>query len=125
GTCHHRTLLCWHRAVERDREPRRPEAPDVAREMLQELWLGRTEGAGKKLVELLNLPSLNVRGMSSARTVAGASNVIRSTATATIDVRLVKGITTAMAAERVIDHIRGQGFHVVENDPDAQTRMAH
>jgi acetylornithine deacetylase/succinyl-diaminopimelate desuccinylase-like protein len=101
------------------------EAPDVDRELMQELALGRTEGGGKKLVELLNLPSLNVRGMSSARTGAGASNVIPSTATATIDVRLVKGITTGMAAQRVIDHIRSQGYYIVESEPDAQTRMGH
>ena len=70
------------------------EAPDVDRDLMRELWLGRTEGGGKKLVELLNLPSLNVRGMSSARTGAQASNVIPATATATIDIRLVKGIST-------------------------------
>ena len=69
------------------------EAPDVDAGLMRELWLGRTEGGGKKLVELLNYPSLNVRGMSSARTGAGASNVIPATATATIDIRLVKGIS--------------------------------
>jgi len=101
------------------------EAPDVDRALMQEFWLGRTEGGGKKLVELLNYPSLNIRGMSSARTGQGASNVIPSTATATIDIRLVKGITTEMAARRVIDHIRAQGYYIVETDPDAQTRMSH
>jgi len=76
-------------------------------------------------VELLNLPSLNVRGMSSARTGAGASNVIPASATATIDMRLVKGIRPEDAAGRVIQHIRGQGYFLVENEPDAETRMAH
>ena len=59
---------------------------------MRELWLGRTEGGGKKLVELMNLPSLNIRGMAAARTGAQASNVIPATATASIDIRLVKGI---------------------------------
>jgi acetylornithine deacetylase/succinyl-diaminopimelate desuccinylase-like protein len=101
------------------------EAPDVDRDLMRELQIGHTEGAGKKLVELLNYPSLNIRGMSSARTGQGASNVIPSTATASIDIRLVKGITPEMAAERVIDHIRAQGYTIVESDPDAQTRLAH
>lgn len=101
------------------------EAPDIDRDIMRELSLGRAEGGGKKLVELLNLPSLNIRGMSSARTGAGASNVIPSTATATIDVRLVKGITPEMASKRVLDHIRAQGYHIVLNDPDAATRMSH
>ena len=101
------------------------EAPDVDRDLMRELSLGRTEGGGKKLVELINLPSLNVRGMSSARTGAGASNVVPSTATATIDMRLVKGITPAMAAERLIAHIRRQGYWITDHEPDAQTRMEH
>ncbi len=100
------------------------EAPDVDADLRRELWLGRTEGAGKKLVELLNYPSLNIRGMSSARTGAGASNVLPSTATASIDIRLVKGILPQTAAQCVMDHIRAQGYTIVENEPDAKTRMA-
>jgi acetylornithine deacetylase/succinyl-diaminopimelate desuccinylase-like protein len=101
------------------------EAPEVDADLRRELWLGRTEGGGRKLVELLNYPSLNVRGMSSARTGAGASNVIPATATATIDVRLVKGVTPEAESQRIIDHIAAQGYTIVENEPDAQTRMAH
>ena len=101
------------------------EAPDVDRDLMRELSLGRTEGGGKKLVELLNLPSLNIRGMSSSRTGAQASNVIPASATATIDIRLVKGIDHAAAEQRVLDHIRKQGYFIVETEPDADTRMSH
>ena len=101
------------------------EAPDVDRDLMRELWLGSTEGGGKKLVELLNVPSLNIRGMSAARTGAQASNVIPSTATASIDIRLVKGIDHDTAARRVIEHIRKQGYYIVDRDPDADTRMTH
>jgi acetylornithine deacetylase/succinyl-diaminopimelate desuccinylase-like protein len=101
------------------------EAPAVDQDLIRELWLGHTEGGGKKLVELINSPSLNIRGMSSARTGAQASNVIPATATATIDIRLVKGIDHATAAQRVIDHVREQGFYIVTDEPDAATRMSH
>jgi acetylornithine deacetylase/succinyl-diaminopimelate desuccinylase-like protein len=101
------------------------EAPDVDRDLMRELALGRTEGGGKKLVELLNYPSFNIRGMSSARTGAGASNVIPATATASIDIRLVKGITVQDALERVRAHIRRQGYEIVEDAPDAATRMRY
>jgi acetylornithine deacetylase/succinyl-diaminopimelate desuccinylase-like protein len=101
------------------------EAPDVDRDLMRELALGATEGGGKKLVELINYPSLNVRGMASARTGGQASNVVPSTATATIDIRLVKGVDHDVAAKRLIDHIRKQGYYIVEIDPDAQTRMSH
>ncbi len=101
------------------------EAPEVDRELMTELALGRTEGGGKKLVELINLPSLNVRGMGSARIGAQASNVVPATATAAIDIRLVKGISPQAAADRVMAHIRKQGYFIVDRDPDAATRMSH
>ena len=88
------------------------EAPDVDGDLRRELALGRTENSGKKLVELLNFPSLNIRGMSSARTGAGASNVIPATATATIDCRLVKGITSRNGdAARDRSHPQAGLFH--------------
>ncbi len=101
------------------------EAPDVDRDLMRELALGRTEGAGKKLVELLNYPSFNIRGMSAARTGAGASNVIPASATASIDIRLVKGITVEQALERVRAHIEKQGYHIVTDVPDSETRMRY
>lgn len=100
-------------------------APDIDAELERELWLGRTEGGGRKLVDLLNLPSLNIRGMGSARIGNQASNVIPSTATASIDMRLVKGIDHNEAAKRLIEHIRKQGYFIVDHDPDADTLMSH
>jgi acetylornithine deacetylase/succinyl-diaminopimelate desuccinylase-like protein len=99
------------------------EAPDVDRDLMREFGLGRTEGGGRKLVELLNYPSLNIRGMSSARTGSGASNVVPASATASIDIRLVKGIDAATAVGRVMEHIRKQGYQTVDHTPDAETRL--
>ena len=73
------------------------DAPEIDGELKREFVLGRTDGGGKRLVELLNLPSLNIRGMASARVGEKASNVIPSTATASIDLRLVKGIDPEQA----------------------------
>ncbi|MBO0754184.1 MAG: hypothetical protein J2P53_18835, partial [Bradyrhizobiaceae bacterium] len=42
-----------------------------------------------------------------------------------IDLRLVKGVTKEGQAERLIAHIRKQGYHVVTTDPDDATRLAH
>jgi acetylornithine deacetylase/succinyl-diaminopimelate desuccinylase-like protein len=101
------------------------EAPDVDAELRNELALGRAEGGGRSLLELLNLPSLNVRGMGSARTGSAASNVIPSTATVTIDMRLVKGISPEQAVSRLREHVRAQGYFIAENNQDERTRMSH
>jgi acetylornithine deacetylase/succinyl-diaminopimelate desuccinylase-like protein len=93
---------------------------------MQELWLGSTENAPKKLIELINQPSLNVRGMASARIPgAGASNVVPATATATIDMRLVKGMDHAQTAQRLIDHIRKHGYFIVDREPSREERLSH
>jgi len=101
------------------------EAPENDAMLRRELGLARTEGGGQKLVELINLPSLNIRGFASASVGATARNVIPSTATATLDLRLVKGVDHRQAVARVVEHIRKQGYHVVASEPDQATRLAH
>ncbi len=101
------------------------DAPDIDAALMQEFQLGATDGAPKKLTELITLPSLNIRGMASARVGAQASNVIPATATATLDVRLVKGMDPVKTGARVVDFIRQQGFFVTNQQPSAQTRTAH
>jgi acetylornithine deacetylase/succinyl-diaminopimelate desuccinylase-like protein len=101
------------------------EAPDFDEELKKELWLGSTEGSPKKLIELLQLPSLNIRGMASARVGAQASNVIPSTATASIDMRLVKGMDHKQTIARFMEHVRKQGYFIVDTDPSADVLMSH
>ncbi len=101
------------------------DAPDTDADIMRELWLGSTENSPKKLVELINLPSLNIRGMASSRVGSGASNVVPSTATATIDMRLVKGLDHAVQAQRLIDHVKKRGYFVVDRDPTPEERMSH
>jgi acetylornithine deacetylase/succinyl-diaminopimelate desuccinylase-like protein len=101
------------------------EAPVLDPALLREFWLGASEGAPKTLNELITLPSFNVRGMSSAHTGSEAANVIPATATATVDIRLVKGMDVGRTRQRVLDHVRKQGFFVVEAEPTADVRRSH
>ena len=101
------------------------EAPVNDGKLKEELWLGRVDGGGKRLLELLNLPTLNINGISSARTGARANNVIPSTATADLDLRLVVGMDWREQQTRVIDYIRSRGYFVVESEPGRETLLAH
>jgi acetylornithine deacetylase/succinyl-diaminopimelate desuccinylase-like protein len=101
------------------------EMPDFDGQLKKELWLGRTEGGGARLAEAIALPSLNIRGMSSARTGDMATNVIPASATAALDIRLVKGITARQAIDRLKAHIVKQGYFVVDRPPDTAVRMSH
>ena len=101
------------------------EAPAIESDLMKEFWIGSTDGGGQKLNDLITLPSLNIRGMASSRIGDQASNVIPSTASASLDIRLVKGMDASQVSERVFQHIRKQGFFIVDSEPGAEVRQAH
>ena len=76
-------------------------------------------------MELINEASLNINGISSGDVGALARNVIPTTATAVLDLRLVKGNDHRQQVQRLIDHIRKQGFYVIERDPTDAERKQH
>lgn len=99
--------------------------PRYDEELKRELGLARTEGEGQTLPERLQLPALTIRGLSSGNTGALARNVIPATATASLGIRLVKGNDPSHMRNLVEGHIRKQGYHIVREDPDMETRLAH
>jgi acetylornithine deacetylase/succinyl-diaminopimelate desuccinylase-like protein len=88
----------------------------------KELGFMLPEGGGKSLAELINLPSLNINGIVSAEAGPGARNVIPTEAMVTLDIRLVKGDDYRRQYQRLVDHIRKQGFTVLDRPPTATER---
>lgn len=121
------TIAGWYDGVEPLGAAERraiAEAPAYDDELKAQLGFARGEGAGKSLLELINLPSLNINGMSSGDVGALARNVIPTTASAVLDLRLVKGNDHRQQVQRLIDHIRKQGFYVIDRDPtDAERKQ--
>jgi len=68
-------------------------------------------------------PLLNVRGLASADVGEASRNVVPSSATASIDLRLVAGQDPAAMIEVVRDHVAAQGYHLVDEAPTAEERM--
>ena len=101
------------------------DAPAIDARLMQELWLGSTDGRPQSLNELITMPSLNIRGMASSRIGDQASNVIPSSAEVTIDVRMVKGMDARKTGQQIVDHVRKQGFFVVDREPTADERRTH
>jgi acetylornithine deacetylase/succinyl-diaminopimelate desuccinylase-like protein len=98
--------------------------PPVEDELGAALALGRTEG-GVPLAEAILGPALNVRGLASGRVGEAAANAIPTEARASIDFRLVPDQTPAGVRAKLEAHLRGLGYHVVSDAPDAATRRAH
>jgi acetylornithine deacetylase/succinyl-diaminopimelate desuccinylase-like protein len=100
-------------------------APANDEQLRQNFALGHVDGGGARLLDLLNLPSLEIRGMSSAQTGDHATNVIPSTAVADLDLRLVVGLDWQQQQQRLIDYIRSQGYFVVDAPPGKDILLAH
>jgi acetylornithine deacetylase/succinyl-diaminopimelate desuccinylase-like protein len=106
-------------ALEQDALRKVPVVDDAIK---KELGLLETENKGKTLAETLNMPSLNINGMQSGNVGKMASNQIPTMATAVLDLRLVLGNDWKRQQEKVVDHIRAQGYHVIDHEPNDDER---
>jgi len=100
-------------------------APRFDEELKRELGLARVEGDGRRLDELINQPALNFQGIASAGVGPQTRNVIPAAGTAALGIRLVKGTDWRRMQDLVIAHIRSRGYHIVESDPDLETRLKY
>ena len=99
--------------------------PPVDVDLKGEFLLGRTEGNGRPLNELIMQPALNVRGIASGQVGERASNTIQSEAHASIDFRLVPAETPESVHAKVEKFLTDQGWFIVRDTPDANTRLVH
>jgi acetylornithine deacetylase/succinyl-diaminopimelate desuccinylase-like protein len=97
------------------------EVPDDTESMRRLYGLGSTSGAASSLQEGLNLPTFSVHMMRGGE----VGGVIPASATAEIAMRLVKENSPRQMVDRVLAHVRKQGYFIVETDPDTATLAAH
>lgn len=67
------------------------------------------------LERLMFHPTLNIRGLASGFVGEQANTIIPHRATVSLDVRLVKNQRLEAVYRRIVEHIRGQGFVVIES----------
>lgn len=98
--------------------------PDLAPALQEELAIPTPDGSGVSFAELMTQPSLNINGMQSGDAGMEASNIIPSRASAVLDLRLAKGNSAKRQVEKVLAHIRQQGYLLVDREPsDAERRQ--
>jgi len=101
------------------------EVPPVDEQMKKELGIPMNEIPGKTLEESINLPSLNINGIQSGNVGKMASNVIPTTATAVLDLRVVPGNDWQRQQQKLVDHIRSQGYYVIDHEPLDEERQKY
>jgi acetylornithine deacetylase/succinyl-diaminopimelate desuccinylase-like protein len=99
--------------------------PDNDAQLEHDLGIAKPEGAGKKLVELLMEPSLNIRGFRSAYVGQQAQNVIPEKAEVSLEARLVKGEDPQAKFDQIAGFIRKQGYFVTDREPTMDERREH
>lgn len=99
--------------------------PAVDDQLRKELGLFQTENHNQPYLERLQIPSLNVKGLECATVGNTARNVVPKSATAAIDMRLVKGNHPERMIKLVEQHIQKQGYLVTRQPPTADQRAEH
>jgi len=99
--------------------------PDNERQILTAAGLIKADAVAPTLQEALQYPSLNIRGMSSGWVGDEARTIIPSTATAEIDIRLVKESDHLRLLRLVRSHIEELGYHVIDHTPSDQERLEY
>lgn len=101
------------------------DAPQYDEQLKRELGIAYTEGGGKSLLERINQPSLNINGIKSGDVGEKARNVIPTTATTVLDLRLVKGNDHIRQVAKLRQHIESQGYYVIDRDPTDEERQEY
>lgn len=99
--------------------------PSVDEQMKNELGIRAVEMKGLTLSEAINQPSLNINGFQSGNVGKMASNQIPTFATAVIDLRLVLSNEWQKQQQKVIDHIKSQGYFITDKEPSDEERSRY
>jgi acetylornithine deacetylase/succinyl-diaminopimelate desuccinylase-like protein len=99
--------------------------PDDEAALLKLFGVSEPDLVGESLQEALQYPSLNIRGLESAYVGASARTIIPDHATAALDVRLVKETAGEALLSKIRAHVEAQGYHIVDADPDDETRARY
>jgi acetylornithine deacetylase/succinyl-diaminopimelate desuccinylase-like protein len=112
------------RAISTEEETALNNLPPVGDVLKKEFGIGRTEGS-EELPASIMRPAFNIRGVRSGSVGEAAANAIPTTATISLDFRLVPDQVPAAVRAAVEHFLTARGWTLVADDPDLATRLAH
>lgn len=101
------------------------EIPNVDQKLLEQFGVAQSMHPESRIELQHNRPTLSVVGLSSGTVGPGARNAISGSATGRVEMRLVNGLNAKTQGERLVAHIRAQGYHIVTAAPDMATRRKY
>ena len=117
----------YYKGIEITDEVRRMLAavPDDEDAIRKSFGIARSDRIGKNLQESVQYPSLNIRGLSSGWVGPESRTIVPATATAEIDVRLVKESDPDYLVGLIRRHIEDLGYYVIDREPTEVERQEH
>jgi acetylornithine deacetylase/succinyl-diaminopimelate desuccinylase-like protein len=101
------------------------EIPNVDQTLLEQFGVARAEHPDSRIELQHNRPTLSVVGLASGTIGPGARNAISGSATGRVEMRLVNGLNPKTQFERLVAHVREQGYHIATAPPDMATRRKY
>lgn len=101
------------------------EIPNVDQKLLEQFGVAQAEHPDSRIELQHNRPTLSVVGLSSGTVGPGARNAISGSATGRVEIRLVNGLDPQKQFDRLVAHVREQGYHIVSAPPDMETRRKY
>lgn len=99
--------------------------PDDERTINARLGIVAPDKVSDSYQKSLQYPSLNIRGMASGWVGQEARTIVPATATAEIDIRLVRESDPHRLIELITQHIKEQGFFITSEKPTQRERLTH
>lgn len=99
--------------------------PDDEDKILSDMGLIKHDAVAQTLQEAIQYPSMNIRGLSSGWVGKESRTIIPATATAEIDVRLVKESDYMHLLGLIRSHIQDLGYYVIDHEPTDAERLEH
>ncbi len=96
--------------------------PDDEAALQRRLGIAKPDAIGSNYQESMQYPSLNVHVLGSAAIGDKAANIVPDVAVAELDLRTTPDSTAGYLGKRIEEHIRAQGYHLVEGMPTDEDR---
>ena len=97
--------------------------PDDATDIADRLQIKNHEKVGSFYQESLQYPSLNIRGLESGWVGKEARTIVPASATAELDLRLVPESDGSKLKQLVKEHIKAQGYTILDHIPSKAERL--
>jgi acetylornithine deacetylase/succinyl-diaminopimelate desuccinylase-like protein len=97
--------------------------PSYEKEIMENYGFTGPENNWDSLMEAIQYPALNLNGLHSGWVGDQQRTILPSSATVALDVRLVEGNDPDDMLDKIINHVKKQGYYVTDGEPDSATRQ--